>query len=95
VVEFLRRARRGKPLQAAYYALQVPERVKFLKVVTPATIAYAHDHQIAVQVWTINDRAVMDRLLDWGVDGIFSDDPVLLGQAVEAWGRRAEVREEI
>ncbi|MBY5161881.1 glycerophosphodiester phosphodiesterase [Nitriliruptoria bacterium AS10] len=53
--------------------LQVPERAGRVRVVTPATVEAAHDAGVAVHVWTVNDRADMERLLDWGVDGIVSD----------------------
>jgi len=28
--------------------------------------------------WTMNQRADMARLLDWGVDGLITDDPAIL-----------------
>jgi glycerophosphoryl diester phosphodiesterase len=37
-----------------------------------------------VHVWTINDRATMERLLDLGVDGILSDRPSLLKEVFVA-----------
>jgi glycerophosphoryl diester phosphodiesterase len=32
-------------------------------------------------VWTVNESADMERLLDWGVDGIMSDWPEVLAEA--------------
>lgn len=42
-------------------------------MVTPRSIELAHEAGVDVHVWTVNDRADMARLLDWGVDGIVSD----------------------
>jgi glycerophosphoryl diester phosphodiesterase len=61
-----------------FYVLQIPENVSFLRIITPEFIRFAHAVGIAVQVWTINTRQDMNRLLDWGVDGIFTDHPRLL-----------------
>ncbi|MBX6365899.1 MAG: glycerophosphodiester phosphodiesterase [Gemmatimonadetes bacterium] len=56
-------------------AFQVPETWGRFRIVTPRFIRDAHAHGIAVQVWTVNDPADMERLLRWGVDGIQSDFP--------------------
>ena len=58
--------------------LQVPVRYAGITVVTPAFIRRAHAARLWVQVWTINQREEMERLLNMGVDGIFTDDPALL-----------------
>lgn len=54
-------------------ALQVPERQRRLRIVTPRLIAAAHRHDVEVHVWTVNDPAEMRRLIDLGVDGIVTD----------------------
>ena len=54
-------------------ALQVPERQRRLRIVTPRLIAAAHRHDVEVHVWTVNDPAEMRRLVDLGVDGIVTD----------------------
>nr|WP_206686637.1 MULTISPECIES: glycerophosphodiester phosphodiesterase family protein [Microbacterium] len=54
-------------------ALQIPERYGRLRVVTPRVIAAAHGAGVEVHVWTVNDPAEMERLLDMGVDGIVTD----------------------
>ena len=45
---------------------------------TPALVKEAHALGLAVLPWTVNQRADMTRLLDWGVDGIITDDPAIL-----------------
>lgn len=45
---------------------------------TPALVQEAHALGLAVLPWTVNQRADMARLLDWGVDGIITDDPAIL-----------------
>lgn len=56
-------------------ALVVPEWDGKAHVVTPAFIAAAHGHGMKVYVWTVNEREDMDRLVEWGADGIISDYP--------------------
>jgi len=66
-------------------AFQVPEVSGATRVVSPRFVRYAHAAGVAVQVWTVNDTADMERLLDWGVDGLISDRP---DRAVEVVRRR-------
>jgi len=61
-----------------YVALQVPTAHAGLEVVDPTLIAGAHEHGVAVHVWTIDDEAEMARLIDLGVDGIITDLPSVL-----------------
>jgi len=44
-------------------------------IVTPHFIKAAHKKNKRVDVWTVNDIEDMERLLAWGVDGIFTDFP--------------------
>jgi glycerophosphoryl diester phosphodiesterase len=53
---------------------QVPVKQGPLTIVTKTIIDHAHSHGIAVHVWTIDEPAEMNRLLDLGVDGIMTDD---------------------
>jgi glycerophosphoryl diester phosphodiesterase len=69
----------------AYGAYQVPEVSGSTRVVSPRFVQYAHDAGVAVQVWTVDDPADMQRLLDWGVDGLISDRPDI---AVEVVSKR-------
>ncbi len=47
-------------------------------VLDEATITKAHSHGIVVHVWTINDPTEMAEIIDWGADGIITDDPATL-----------------
>lgn len=56
-------------------ALQVPENVGYLNVVSKDFVETAHKLNLKVHVWTINKPEDMQRLLDMGVDGIMTDYP--------------------
>ncbi|PZG22839.1 glycerophosphodiester phosphodiesterase [Nonomuraea aridisoli] len=53
---------------------QVPIGFRGLRVTTRALVRTAHAIGMQVHVWTINDTARMERLLDLGVDGIMTDN---------------------
>jgi glycerophosphoryl diester phosphodiesterase len=44
-----------------------------LTVLTPALLEAAHRAGKKVQIWTVDDSETMERLIDTGVDGIFTD----------------------
>jgi glycerophosphoryl diester phosphodiesterase len=45
---------------------------------TPALVGEAHALGIVVIPWTVNEPAMMMKLMDMGVDGIISDRPDLV-----------------
>lgn len=61
-------------------ALQIPETYGLKTLVSPRMLEAAHSLGLEVHVWTINKRADMERLLEWGVDGIMSDCPEVLAE---------------
>lgn len=69
-------------------ALQVPPDHEGIEIVTPAFVAAAHAVDMEVHVWTINEEAEMDRLLELGIDGLMSDDPALARRVFERRGLR-------
>lgn len=73
----------GQPLQNphGHVALQAPLQYASIAL-TEELVDAARDHGIAVHVWTINDPAEMHQLLDWGVDGIITDQPETLARVL-------------
>ena len=61
-----------------FFSLQVPEESGGITVMTPAFVKAAHERNLAVEPWTINDAETMKKLIDWGVDGIITDRPDIL-----------------
>lgn len=55
---------------------------------TPEAVADAHARGLAVLPWTVDDPADMQRLIDMDVDGIITDYPDRLRQALAARGLR-------
>lgn len=53
--------------------LQVPLTYRGRKVLTPGAVRRAHAQHLQVHVWTIDDAATINELLDLGVDGIITD----------------------
>ena len=60
-----------------YVALQIPTTDYVVNLGTSRVINYAHEHNIAVQYWTINDGEEMARLQSIGADAIMTDYPDL------------------
>lgn len=58
-----------------FVALQIPDDDFVFKLGTTRLINYAHEHDIAVQYWTINEPEKVEELASKGADAIMSDDP--------------------
>ncbi len=56
-------------------AIQVPDSVGRIRIVTRRFADTAHKHGMKVYVWTVNQIGDMRRLLNLGVDGIITDFP--------------------
>jgi glycerophosphoryl diester phosphodiesterase len=69
-------------------AVQIPESWRGRQVLTPSLIRAFHARGLAVHIWTVNERAAMERLLDWGVDGIVTDRPDYLADLLSERGLR-------
>ena len=58
-----------------------------VSVATESVLRRAHAAGLQVHVWTVNDRRAMADLLDLGVDGIMTDETVILRDVLEARGQ--------
>ncbi|HVE46483.1 MAG TPA: glycerophosphodiester phosphodiesterase [Acidimicrobiales bacterium] len=72
------------PPPTRHHALQVPAELYGQTVVDEAFVAAAHDHGLAVHVWTIDEEEEMRRLLALGVDGIMTDRPSVMATVLDA-----------
>ncbi len=81
------RAYQGEDVEFRSQTAQIPTvDPKGRPLATPELIEVAHEHGIAVHIWTIDDADEMHRLLDLGVDGIMTDRPAELRRVFEARG---------
>jgi len=64
-------------------AVQVPEYRSNIHILTPRFVQAAHNRNLDVHVWTVNDPADMQRFIDMGIDGIITDRPDLLLELLE------------
>ncbi len=78
----------GESYSPVMQALQVPEYIGSVQVISKEFVEAAHKRNLKVHVWTINTAADMQRLLETGVDGIMTDYPdkllMLLGRQPKA-----------
>ena len=65
----------GESYSPPMQALQIPQNLGSLQIVSKDFIETAHKLNLKVHVWTINDTADMSRLIEMGVDGIMTDYP--------------------
>ena len=68
-----------------YVAFQVPEFAGRMRVVSPAFVRQVHKQGHVMQVWVVNEPPDIQRLLDWGVDGIISDRPDIAIATRDEW----------
>ncbi len=69
--------------------VQVPTHVSKRVLVDQRFVDTAHRRGLPVHVWTIDERAQMERLLDLGVDGIMTDRPAVLKEVLVERGQWA------
>lgn len=68
-------------------ALQIPWRTGPVRLIGSRQVEAAHAAGREVHIWTVNERADMEHLLDLGVDGIISDRADVLKEVLIARGQ--------
>jgi len=63
----------GGTVTPAYEALHVPEKDNGIPIVTPLFLWFAHNRNLQVHIWTINEVEEIQRFIDMGLDGIMTD----------------------
>jgi glycerophosphoryl diester phosphodiesterase len=68
-------------------AVQVPTSHRGLRMVDAAFVQTCHRAGAQVHVWTVDEPAEMERLLDLGVDGLMTDRPSALRELLTRRGQ--------
>ncbi len=69
-------------------ALHLPSKVKGVELATQRIVNSAHQKNIAIHYWTINDKEEMKSLIEMNVDGIITDRPDLMIELLEEMGQK-------
>jgi len=83
VADFVASFKEGKTIEANYVALQIPLKIGETYLVTKDLVELAHQLEIAVHVWTVDQETDMRYLIDLAVDGIITDRPSLLAKVLQ------------
>lgn len=86
IVAFSALARLRLPwlFRSRHQSFEVPIKRGRFPVLTGAFLSGAHRRRKQVFVWTVNDPAVMAKLIDMGVDGMFTDNPAVMRRLISA-----------
>lgn len=74
----------GNGITVGHQAFQVPVEFSGIPALDAEFVTDAHARGMAVHAWTINGRAQMVELLNLCVDGIMSDNPLLLEEVLRS-----------
>jgi glycerophosphoryl diester phosphodiesterase len=58
-----------------------------IRMATAPLVGRAHEAGLQVHIWTVNDRTLMNSLLDLGVDGLMTDNTELLREVMVGRGQ--------
>lgn len=78
-------------LSPQYESLQVPwekSESKNIPIMTARFIRESHAKNLHVEPWTVDDPALMKQYIQWGVDGIMTDQPDMMMDVLKEMGLR-------
>jgi glycerophosphoryl diester phosphodiesterase len=81
-----------KKLDAAWIAGAAKSGARVIgwsQSVTREAVALAHAQGLKVWIYTIDDPALANQFLDWGVDGIISNNPAIIWRTLALRGLKA------
>ncbi|NNC21109.1 glycerophosphodiester phosphodiesterase [Corallococcus exiguus] len=81
------KAGEAPPEDARYSVLDMPLYFGEVRLVDDALLKAAAERGKWINVWTVDDPAEMDRLIQEGIGGIMTDRPDLLRQRMDASGK--------
>jgi glycerophosphoryl diester phosphodiesterase len=87
--QFFATSRLGEPLPGSFLrhdVLFLPIDFEGIEPIDEDTVAAAHDNDLALHVFTVNDRETLEELIDLGVDGIVTDEVSLLDEILTERG---------
>ena len=87
-IAFRRASRLNTRFVTPSFVDQTPYSEHSTNLVTPGLIAFAHNRNIALLTWVVDDEATMRRLVAMHVDGIYTRKPALLARIIRQ-SRRA------
>lgn len=70
----------------AFGCVQIPVVQFGVTLADRSFVEACHERNLQVHIWTIDDPAEMNRLIDLGVDGLMTDKPAVLKEVLEARG---------
>jgi glycerophosphoryl diester phosphodiesterase len=82
VAAMIAAARAGRTLRSKVQAYQLPYNYRGMRI-TPRLVDAIHRADAQIHLWTVDEPEDMHRFLDMGVDGIVTDRPDLLNDAIE------------
>jgi len=85
-VQAVRHGQQPDPAIRGHVALQVPLSYAGVRIVDEQLVDAAHRNGLALHVWTVDEEADMERLVDEGADGIMTDRPSVLSALLRRLG---------
>ena len=83
VIKFYLGAQLGIEQQFTSQCIQLPIKMFGISLTTRKVLSYARKLGIKIHFWTINNPVIMQKLLELNVDGIMTDDCVLLKEIMK------------
>jgi glycerophosphoryl diester phosphodiesterase len=77
------------------YSVQLPLEQDGIRVVSGSLLETARKLNLNLDVWTVNNVQEMADLISFGVDGIITDRPDLLDEAVEKVAEKAKLKKAV